>query len=105
MESKPLVRVSKTLTVEGSPRNSTGSGVGLPCANCKSYYPADLPECPVCKCSERIRPDTPLQRLRGIRAKPIERENVFENEGGFDTMTRGSESLRSGQEPSWPALK
>jgi hypothetical protein len=79
MESKPLISVLKTSKVEDPPRNSTGRGFGLPCANCKSYYPADLPECPVCKCSERIRPDAPVQRLRGNRAKPIERENVFES--------------------------
>src|SRR5437868_9542523 len=27
---------------------------GLPCANCKAYYSADLPACPICKCAERV---------------------------------------------------
>lgn len=96
MESKPSVRVSKRSTVEGAPHNSTGSGFGLPCANCNAYYPADLPECPVCKCTERIRPNASFQHVRGSHAKPVERENVFENEGRLNKMTQESESLRSG---------
>jgi hypothetical protein len=27
---------------------------GLPCAKCKTYYPAELPTCPLCKCPERV---------------------------------------------------
>jgi len=27
---------------------------GLPCAQCRAYYPADLPSCPVCQCRERV---------------------------------------------------
>ena len=26
---------------------------GLPCANCRSYYPSDLAICPICQCGER----------------------------------------------------
>ena len=26
---------------------------GLPCAQCKAYYAADLTSCPVCQCRER----------------------------------------------------
>ncbi len=29
-------------------------GYGLPCANCRAYYPADLTECPICGCRERV---------------------------------------------------
>jgi hypothetical protein len=29
---------------------------GLPCANCRLYYAADLPACPICHCSERVSP-------------------------------------------------
>jgi hypothetical protein len=32
---------------------------GLPCANCKLYYSADLTACPICHCKERVSP-TPL---------------------------------------------
>jgi hypothetical protein len=31
-------------------------GFGLPCSNCRTYYAADLAECPVCKSSKRISP-------------------------------------------------
>jgi hypothetical protein len=32
---------------------STG-GYGLPCADCRLYYPADLDACPACNCKERV---------------------------------------------------
>lgn len=32
------------------------AGYGLPCANCKTYYAADLKACPVCKTAERVSP-------------------------------------------------
>src|SRR5579863_4368230 len=32
------------------------TGYGMPCANCKTYYAADLQACPVCKAAERISP-------------------------------------------------
>jgi hypothetical protein len=31
-------------------------GYGMPCANCKTYYAADLKACPVCKGGERVSP-------------------------------------------------
>jgi hypothetical protein len=33
-------------------RRSTG--YGLPCANCRLYYPANLEVCPACNCKERV---------------------------------------------------
>jgi len=36
-----------------SPRRA---GYGLPCAKCKTYYPADLAACPVCRETERVSP-------------------------------------------------
>jgi hypothetical protein len=35
-----------------APRRS--SGYGLPCANCRLYYPADLDTCPACNSRDRI---------------------------------------------------
>ena len=35
-------------------------GYGLPCTNCKTYYAADLPACPVCKNPHRVSPIEPL---------------------------------------------
>ncbi len=34
-------------------------GYGLPCSKCKTYYAADLHECPVCKTKERVSPIAP----------------------------------------------
>jgi hypothetical protein len=33
-------------------------GYGLPCSNCGTYYAADRPACPICKCAERVSPDS-----------------------------------------------
>jgi hypothetical protein len=32
------------------------TGYGLPCANCKTYYSADLTVCPICKSRQRVSP-------------------------------------------------
>jgi|SRR5271166_782075 len=32
------------------------AGFGLPCANCRLYYPADLDTCPACNSKERVSP-------------------------------------------------
>ncbi|HXY14475.1 MAG TPA: hypothetical protein VEI26_08250 [Terriglobales bacterium] len=29
-------------------------GYGLPCSKCRTYYPADLKACPICKSTERV---------------------------------------------------
>ena len=39
---------------QGSERKP--AGYGLPCVKCKTYYPADLKVCPVCKATERVSP-------------------------------------------------
>ncbi len=31
-------------------------GYGLPCAKCKTYYAADLAQCPICQATERVSP-------------------------------------------------
>jgi hypothetical protein len=31
-------------------------GYGLPCANCRAYYPSDMNACPICKSQERVSP-------------------------------------------------
>lgn len=41
-------------------RNSAAhkaSGFGMPCANCRLYYPANLDTCPACNSKERISPN------------------------------------------------
>lgn len=31
-------------------------GYGMPCANCRAYYPADMVACPICHAKERVSP-------------------------------------------------
>ena len=39
-------------------------GYGLPCANCRAYYGADLTSCPICGSAERVPANgTDLDRL------------------------------------------
>jgi hypothetical protein len=44
---------------EARARRQPGPGpirYGLPCANCRLYYAAELAACPICNCSDRIPP-------------------------------------------------
>lgn len=36
-------------------------GYGLPCAQCKTYYAADLAACPICQSPQRVSPIAPLE--------------------------------------------
>jgi hypothetical protein len=48
------------------------AGYGLPCAKCKTYYPADLTSCPICKSTERVSPvATSSEMLPIADAEPI----------------------------------
>ena len=49
--STQTVRVS-TAIHEGTRKKPVG--YGLPCSKCRTYYPADLTSCPICKSSERV---------------------------------------------------
>jgi hypothetical protein len=40
----------------GADRQHKASGFGLPCANCRLYYPASLDTCPACNSDERVSP-------------------------------------------------
>jgi hypothetical protein len=31
-------------------------GYGMPCANCRAYYPSDIDACPICQSRERVSP-------------------------------------------------
>ena len=46
------------------PNVHKSSGFGLPCSNCRLYYPANLDTCPACNSKERVSPVV-------IRAIPI----------------------------------
>ena len=36
---------------------------GLPCANCRVYYPSEDAICPVCQCGERVSQKSTFTRL------------------------------------------
>jgi len=57
-ESLPAERAN-VLTASAPP--SPRSGYGLPCAQCKTYYAADMAACPICKSPQRVSPLEPLE--------------------------------------------
>jgi hypothetical protein len=46
--------VPKPVADESWSSSPKASGYGMPCAQCKTYYAANLAACPVCKASERV---------------------------------------------------
>jgi len=42
--------------VLGASPDPKAVGYGLPCSNCRAYYPADIDACPICKTAERVSP-------------------------------------------------
>ena len=44
-------KVAAQPSAEKAPK---AAGYGLPCANCRAYYPADMIACPICACTERV---------------------------------------------------
>jgi hypothetical protein len=48
-------RPELTETISPSPHTRV-TRYGLPCANCKIYYSAELIACPFCECKERVSP-------------------------------------------------
>ena len=66
-------------------------GYGLPCANCRAYYRADLLTCPICGCSERVPANGgDLSRLRQILATQITTVPVPCNEGNREGFNAGA---------------
>lgn len=68
----------------GSPDKSAAkpTGYGLPCANCRLYYPADLDNCPTCSHHERVSPKVPkvpVKRAEAV-ANPVVDNAVIEQE-------------------------
>ncbi len=43
--------------------NLKPAGYGLPCANCRAYYPADMTACPICNSPERASPTAVMPHL------------------------------------------
>jgi hypothetical protein len=55
-------------------------GYGLPCANCKTYYAADLNSCPVCHSPQRVSPLKPLATIAPSEQLPDPKQLEEERE-------------------------
>jgi hypothetical protein len=55
-------------------------GYGLPCANCKTYYAADLSVCPVCKSPQRVSPVELLTQVAPAEQLPDPKQLEAERE-------------------------
>lgn len=64
------------LAPESRPAVAIHSGVGLPCANCRVYYPADMKACPICKSSERVSPAAMSAAVPIAPAVPVQQPGV-----------------------------
>jgi hypothetical protein len=56
------------------------TGYGLPCANCKTYFAADLPACPVCKGKQRVSAAEPLTTVSPAEQLPDPKQLEEERE-------------------------
>lgn len=62
-----------------APRKS--SGYGMPCANCRLYYPANLDTCPACNSQERVSPSVvPAIAAAQAAAEPVPDHAAVEQE-------------------------
>jgi hypothetical protein len=62
-----------------APRKS--SGYGMPCANCRLYYPANVDTCPACNGRERVSPNVvPAAPKAQAAAEPLPDTAVVEQE-------------------------
>lgn len=55
-------------------------GYGLPCANCKTYYAADIPACPVCNSPQRVSAIKPLTTVAPAEQLPDPKQLEEERE-------------------------
>ena len=62
MSNEVMVEQPELTGVENLSVHSRVIRYGLPCANCKIYYSADLTACPICHCEERVSPTLPWIR-------------------------------------------
>jgi hypothetical protein len=56
------------------------SGYGMPCANCRLYYPANLDTCPACNSQERVSPNVIPAMPKTQAAEPLPDTVVVEQE-------------------------
>lgn len=57
-ESRPVARpAARTVTPQPSTSAAAAPkpvGYGLPCSKCRTYYPANMVSCPICRSNERV---------------------------------------------------
>jgi hypothetical protein len=46
--------MERSLPIPSASPDHKAVGYGLPCSNCRAYYPSDLNVCPICKSPERV---------------------------------------------------
>lgn len=73
---------------ENSSPETRHTGYGLPCAECKTYYTADLASCPVCGSPQRVSPAAalpkvaPAEKLPDPKQLEEERERFLHDQNG-----------------------
>lgn len=55
-------------------------GYGLPCANCRAYYPADMHACPICKSQERVPANEGVTRPTSTSAPQVDEAKMLSEE-------------------------
>ena len=65
---------------EVSPTGEKHHGYGLPCAKCKTYYTADLAECPVCRSPQRVAAVGPVMQTAPAEQLPDPKQIEAERE-------------------------
>lgn len=68
--ARPAVRGIEPSSAAGAEAPHKSSGYGLPCAQCKLYYPAELDTCPTCHHNQRVSPVSPATRSSVSQAAP-----------------------------------
>ena len=53
-ESRTVARPPAARPTQTPPVDLKPVGYGLPCAKCRSYYPANVSVCPICRSTERV---------------------------------------------------
>ncbi|HEV2697713.1 MAG TPA: hypothetical protein VGU90_06950 [Terriglobales bacterium] len=74
---------------------------GLPCSNCKTYYGADLPACPICGNKQRVSPVEPLTEV--VPAEQLPDPQQLEQERERFLKEFNSQVIASPLPPDLPA--
>jgi hypothetical protein len=56
------------------------AGYGMPCANCRAYYPSDMQACPICKSKERISATAPPKIAAAVTTPQSEEARLLAEE-------------------------